>query len=326
MPASGVPLPSSRILDLAESRGVVHGVDPSRFDPDYVARHLPKFQALYGPGRWFDQHVQGAEHIPEGPALLVSNHSGGTVVLDALGLGAWWYGALGADRPLHGLAHEVVFATRTTGRFLERCGGLRAGHDVARKALLDMGRQVVVMPGGDRDVWRPASRRYRVTFAGRSGYARLAMRLGVPVVPVAHVGAHHTLHVLTDGRRLARKLGIVRPLARAEIFPVHLSLPWGLAVGPWPHLPPPTRFDYRFGEPILPSGDPDDATAVTTFDARVQYAIQDMLHDIRDERQRRRTRLRDVARRTEDAQASLAEFFRLLRDDPDEDFAQAVRA
>ncbi|HRG98734.1 MAG TPA: hypothetical protein PLR99_20925, partial [Polyangiaceae bacterium] len=74
-----------------------------------------------------------------------------------------------------------------------------------------------------------------------------ALEARVPIVPVAHAGAHETLRVLTDGHRFARAVGLQR-FARAEIFPVHLSLPWGLAIGPWPHIPLPTTLRYRFGE------------------------------------------------------------------------------
>lgn len=299
-------------LRYAESRGVRYGEDPAAFDPDFVARALPAFAALWGPGRWFDVHARGWEHVPDGAGLLVSNHSGGTLVPDAFGLGTAWYTTLGPTRPLHGLAHEMVFTTHTTGQFLQRCGAIRAGHAMAHRAMVEMGRQVVVMPGGDRDVWRPASRRYRVTFAGRLGYARMALRLGVPIIPVAHVGAHHTLHVLTDGRKFARRLGF-RRLARAEIFPVHLSLPWGLAIGPWPHLPPPTRFDYRFGHPIDPVGDASNPSDVLALDGRVQFAMQDLLDDIREERRRVRLSPRERLRRAEEAVDSVQALVRFLR-------------
>src|SRR5690606_16269667 len=110
---------------------------------------------------------------------------------------------------------------------------------------------LLVMPGGDLDTWRPFTKRYQVCFAGRTGYARLALRAGVPIAPVVNAGAHHTLIVLTDGRKLAEKLRLPE-LARASIWPVHLSMPWGLALGPWPHLPPPVKLRYRFAPAIRP--------------------------------------------------------------------------
>jgi len=304
--------PRSKMLKYAESRGLHYGTDPGAYDPSFVASAMPAFQALFGPDKWFDVHAQGWDNIPDGPAMLVSNHSGGTLVTDGLGLGTAWYTHFGEHRPLHGLAHEMVFATKGIGHFLERCGAIRAGHATAARAF-DMGRHIVVMPGGDQDVWRPSSKRYRVQFAGRTGYVRVAMKTGAPIVPTAHVGAHNTLWVLTDGQRFARKVKFIRDVARAEIFPVHLSFPWGLAVGPWPHVPPPTRYDYRFGEPIAPRGHPDNPDDVAEMDARVQFAIQEMLDEMRRERARRPVSIRTMVRRAQEGIASVQQLAEVLR-------------
>jgi len=106
------------------------------------------------------------------------------------------------------------------------------------------------------------------------------------VVPVAHAGAHQTLMVLSDGRRFARAVGLPR-FFRAEIWPVHLSLPWGLAVGPWPHIPLPAKMSYRLSAPIDPRrfGDPGEEPsldAVQALDAEVRGVIQGMLRGLRD--------------------------------------------
>jgi 1-acyl-sn-glycerol-3-phosphate acyltransferase len=140
----------------------------------------------------------------------------------------------------------------------------------------------MVMPGGDLDTWRPYRDRYRVCFGGRTGYARIALMSGVPIVPVAHAGAHETLMVLYDGRWFAERLGLKR-ITRANIWPVHLSLPWGLAFGPWPHIPIPAVLRYRVGAPIalsdVPMDDPSPA-AIAELDSRVRRAIQDQLDEL----------------------------------------------
>lgn len=275
------------------------GTDPGDFDPAFVERQLAVVHRLFGPGRYFDVDVAGWENLPEGGSMLVSNHSGGTTVLDGWGFMAAWYRHHGVHRPLHGLAHEMIFATRPTGRYFARAGVLRAGHDAAERVVKEYGRSFMVMPGGDQDVWRPARQRFQVNFDGRKGYARTALRLNTPVVPVAHVGAHHTLYVLTDGRAFARAAGIHK-LVRAEVFPVHLSFPWGLAVGPWPHLPPPARLSYRLGAPISPADFahlPEDA-AVLALDAAVRASIQAMLDELAAATPPLRARLRDAVRRT----------------------------
>jgi 1-acyl-sn-glycerol-3-phosphate acyltransferase len=113
------------------------------------------------------------------------------------------------------------------------------------------------------------------------------LRAGVPLVPIANAGAHETLYVLTDGRRFAKKLGLPA-FARSEVFPVSLALPWGLAIGPLPHIPVPARFRYRVGEAIdvpmkLEPGEAPSRSLVEELDAAVRSSIQRMLDELRDE-------------------------------------------
>lgn len=264
------------------------GGDPGAYDPELVARTVEKAGLLFGPGRYFRLDVRGFENVPPAPAMIVSNHSGGTTIPDVWGFGVAWYRHFGTERPLHPMAHEIILSTRATGEFFGRRGVLRADRTLAYEVLHDWRRDVMVMPGGDRDTWRPWTARYEVRFGGRTGYARTALRARVPIVPVANAGAHETLVVLTDGHRIAKALGLPK-LARASIFPIHLSLPWGLAVGPWPHLPVPARLRYRIGAPIVPPselepGEEPSDELVRETDERVRSAVQGLLDELSRER------------------------------------------
>lgn len=260
------------------------GLDPGEFEPSAVEHTLDAAARVFGEGRYFPLDVRGLEHVPAAPAMIVGNHSGGTSFPDLWGLMFSWYRRFGTARPLHPMAHEMVFSTRMTGPFFSRRGVLRAARGIASRVLGEYRRDLLVLPGGDLDTWRPFSERYKVRFAGRTGYARTALEHRVPIVPFAHAGAHHTLVVLTDGRRIARALRIPE-LARAEIFPIHLSLPWGLAVGPWPHIPIPITLRYRFGAPVFPPPElaPDEPVSdqlVLEHDARVRGAVQGLLDQL----------------------------------------------
>lgn len=237
-------------------------------------------------GRWFDTRglypvdAAGFDNLPEGaPAMIVSNHSGGSTVLDCIGFAFAWYRHFGPTRPLHFLAHEILMATRFTGPLFEEIGVLRTSRCLAREVLDEHRRDIMVMPGGDRDTWRPWRDRHRVRFSGHKGYARLALQTGVPVVPLAHIGAHDTLMVLTDGMTIAQRLRL-HDLFRIDVFPIHLSLPWGVGIGPWPHLPVPTTLHYRLGAPVpLPceaTPSPSEAL-VAEYDRRVRLALQEQL-------------------------------------------------
>ncbi|MBX2800224.1 MAG: 1-acyl-sn-glycerol-3-phosphate acyltransferase [Myxococcales bacterium] len=272
---------------LRASSDVEHGMDPAERDPAHVARVKRRLDRLYGPGRYFRVNATGWEHLPSEGAFVISNHSGGAMVLDGMGFAWAWTDHWGVERPLYGMCHDLLFANRFSGRFFGQMGALRARRQAAT-AVLGSGRDLLVFPGGDQDTWRPWGERYTVNFAGRTGYARLALRLGVPVTPMAHAGAHHSFVVLTKGRSLARAVGMQR-FARSEVFPIHLSLPWGLAVGPLPHIPLPVRLDYQFG-PVVPFPEGFSPTSEVTdplvqaYDARVRAAVQGLLDDLRAKR------------------------------------------
>jgi len=106
------------------------------------------------------------------------------------------------------------------------------------------------------------------------------------VVPIAHAGAHHTLIVLDDGRRIAELLRFPE-LFRAHIFPVHLSLPYGLGIGPLPHLPPPTPLRYRIGRAVHPealaAGVDPTQEQIDALDVQVRAELQHQLDVLREE-------------------------------------------
>ena len=49
------------------------------------------------------------ENMPEGGALMVSNHSGGLIAMDVPVIAVAFHDKFGADRPLYVLAHDLLF-------------------------------------------------------------------------------------------------------------------------------------------------------------------------------------------------------------------------
>jgi 1-acyl-sn-glycerol-3-phosphate acyltransferase len=97
---------------------------------------------------------------------------------------------------------------------------------------------------------RPYRKRNRIVFGRRRGYVRLAVRHGVPIVPVVAHGAHSTAMILDDGRWIVERLGLDRRF-RLNAWPITLSLPWGITFGPPPpYVPWPSRITIEVLDPI----------------------------------------------------------------------------
>ena len=169
---------------------------PFQRDVGFLRRLLPLMELL---GSYFDAEVRGLEHVPAtGPVLLVGNHSGGVLTPDTSVLFAAWYRTQGLERPLIGLAFDAAFGVPGFRALMRRIGEVPANRENARRAL-EAGLTVLVYPGGEHEVFRPWRDRNRIDFNDRKGFVRLAIRLGVPVVPVVGHGGHSSTIILTRG-------------------------------------------------------------------------------------------------------------------------------
>jgi len=153
------------------------------------------------------------------------------------------------------LAKESIFRVPVVGALMramgqipvERGGAARGAIPLSSaKRLVAEGQGVIVYPEGsltrDPDLW---------PMRGKTGAARLALQLGVPVIPVAHWGAQVLMPVNTTKLRL-------RPRARVELI---------------------------FGDPVDLSdlGRVADRAALATATDRIMAAITALLEELRGE-------------------------------------------
>ncbi len=210
------------------------------------------------------------------PVLFVANHGfGGIVDLNVMAVGAALED-LQLDRPVTFLTHQLAW-TLGVGPIVEHLGARPASRESAHEAFA-AGNHVVVFPGGDLDAAKTFADRNQIVFGGRSGFARLAMDEGVPIVPVVTAGAGESLLVLSDGERLARALRLDK-LLRVKALPTSLSLPWGLntgAVGMLPYLPLPTKLHTR----VLAATTARTGEAAEDYAERIHTAMQDALTEM----------------------------------------------
>ncbi|MBX7197181.1 MAG: acyltransferase family protein [Sandaracinaceae bacterium] len=250
-------------------------------DEAFVARFLAHMRPWLQ--RFFDPDVRGLEHLPDGAALIVANHNAGVLMPDVFILGDAIFRRAGARAVPYGLAHDVLFDLPHVRGALEKLGGVRASPASAH-ALFTAGHKALVYPGGDREVMRPYRDRHRIVFGTRRGYVKMAIREGVPVVPVVTAGAHEAFMVLDDGGKLASRFGLPR-WARINVLPTVLSLPWGLTFGfPPPYVPVPTRIVMDVLPPIAFDRRGQEAAAddayVERCHERIVLAMQARLDEI----------------------------------------------
>jgi 1-acyl-sn-glycerol-3-phosphate acyltransferase len=203
---------------------------------------------------WFRMEIDGWENVGEPPALLIGIHSGAPFVWDAWTVGLQWWRRFGTERTLHGTAHDALMAIPGFGQYFRSMGVLPAAPDAIATALAE-GHDVALWPGGEVDSLRPWTERDRANLAGRSGFVKMAIRAGVPIVPIATVGGADAMPVLIRGDKLSRAMRLDK-LLRLKVFPIAVSLPWGIAPAALPQLPLPAKIRTRFMPAIEVDHDP----------------------------------------------------------------------
>jgi hypothetical protein len=157
-----------------------------------------------------------------------------------------------------------------------RYGTLPASHENAGRAL-DAGAAVLVYPGGDYESHRPSSESAEVDFGGRSGFVRLALDRGIPIVPVVAIGGQETALFLTRGEWAAKALRLDR-LLRLKVLSIQIGPPFGVTVLDLPgRIPLPSQVTIE----VLPSFDvrerfgrnPDEETVSEGLTVEMQDAL-----------------------------------------------------
>lgn len=216
----------------------------------------PIFDFLYD--KWFRTGIEGIENVPSGGALLVANHAG-AVPPDATQI--IWAIRRELDRPLYMLGDELVGRVPVLGRVFRRLGGVEANPESAHILLGREGRLGLVFPEGTKGTAKHMSERYRLRRFGRGGFVRVALDAGVPVVPVAVMGAEEAMPVIGN-------------LPRAAAI---LNVPY-LPIAPLVWLP--VKFRVRFLEPIDVAGGPTDDHSIQMLADEIRDRIQAALMDM----------------------------------------------
>ncbi len=245
-------------------------VDEYGFDAEITQRF---FMAALRPiaQQWFRIDVRGIENIPtEGGALVVSNHSG-TVPVDGLMTMVSIHDHTG--RHLRALGADLVFRMPVISTMARKGGATLACTEDAER-MLRGGELVGVWPEGFKGIGKPFSQRYKLQRFGRGGFVSAALRTGVPIVPLAVVGAEEIYPLIGNIPALARLLGVPY-LPVTPLFPL---------LGPLGLIPLPSKWLLEFGEPIRTDeydvGAADDPMLVFDVTDQVRETIQQTLYSL----------------------------------------------
>jgi 1-acyl-sn-glycerol-3-phosphate acyltransferase len=268
-----VPLSTPAPLGADARRGDVDGWGRSE-----RARSLAR--TIYDPmyRHYFRAEWEGLEHIPrQGGALLVANHAG-AIPPDAPLIMHGIEQELG--RPVYGMADFLFRSMPVVGTLWARLGGVTAHPNNAYRLLHDEQQLALVFPEGTKATGKLFNERYQLRRFGRGGFVETAMRAGVPIVPIAVVGAEEAMPTLFKLPGVAKLLGVPYVPITANMF---LFGPAGL----FAYLP--AKFRLRVLPPIHFDVAPDQeryarSDIVEVADS-IRDSIQDALYDMLRQRQ-----------------------------------------
>jgi len=246
--------------------------DPFGLDLAFHDRVAPLFTFLFE--RYWRVEAMGLHNVPsDGPILFVSNHSGalpfdGAMIVTAL--------FKHDQRVVRFLYDRFVTNVGPVDSFYRRVGGVPAARENALE-LLKRNEQVVIFPEGVSGVAKPFSDRYRLR-SFSPGFARLALALDVPVVPVAVVGAEEIYPLVGRAEGIGKLFGMPY-VPITPFFPI---------LGLLGTLPLPTKWYMKFGKPMrLTVGDDEAKWLRARLEAmKVRRKLQAMVTRLK---QRRRS-------------------------------------
>lgn len=235
------------------------GYDPFGFHRDEAKPAFLACKLLYR--YYFRTQVFGLERVPDGPVMLVANHSG-QLPFDAMNLVMAMLLDAPKPRIVRSMIERYVPTLPYVGYLFSRWGQV-LGTPENCKRLLDEGEAILVFPEGVSGISKSFAQRYQLQPFGL-GFMRLALEMGTPIVPVGVVGAEEQAPAI-NLRPLARLLGM-------PAFPIMPFPPF------FPAVPLPARYYIYLGEARHFSGDPDDEDdGIEQLANQVRVAIEGLL-------------------------------------------------
>jgi 1-acyl-sn-glycerol-3-phosphate acyltransferase len=250
---------SARVHDL-EIDFNRYGVDRFGTSRKHLRQALIGLCGMYR--HYFRSHVHGIDNVPlRGRAMLIGNHAGG-VALDASMVIASLFLEMNPPRLAQGMAEKFLNRVPFLSIWTYRTGQLTGLPRHAEK-LLDDERLLMVFPEGARGTAKLYKDRHSLVAFG-TGFMRLALQTGTPIVPLAFVGGGEAIPTVYNAVGLGKLFG-------APYVPI---TPYLLPI------PMPVRLDIVYGEPMLFEGDGnEDDRVIAAYVEQVKSTIGGMIDE-----------------------------------------------
>lgn len=235
-----------------------HGYDAFGANPEWVAMAASLARPFYK--YYFRVKSYDSHHIPlEGGAILAANHSG-TLPMDGSMLFMDVITQTNPPRLPRPVADFFVPMLPFVAILFSRCGVV-AGSRGNVQHLLESGELIMIFPEGVPGIGKAFKDRYQLQ-SWRVGHCELAIRHGVPIIPVGIVGAEEQMP------QIAKLPGIMG----APYIPITLT-----------PFPMPVRYHILYGEPIpvhemYTPDDADNPKVLKAAAAKVKNAVRELLH------------------------------------------------
>lgn len=209
---------------------------------------------------YFRVKIHGAGYVPQsGPAIILPNHSGFTG-FDAMMICHCLRKEV--RRPYKIVAHRAYFDMFEILRTLSRALGLTEAKLAQAQQALEQGELLVLFPEGEQGNFKSSLLRYQLR-PFHTGFVRMAVRTGAPIVPCIVLGAEESNFNLGN-------INLTK-------FIDHLVVPLPLNIWPLP-----AKWTIEFLKPIDLSGVPqeqaDDHAWVRKKAQEIQRDMQTQLN------------------------------------------------
>lgn len=200
--------------------------------------------------QYFDPHYHQTENVRAGePTMFVANHSIWSIADLLLPYGVKKH----LDRHVRPLGDRMHYSPLAPQRKIFEKLGVVVGDRKVVRALMADRQDILVFPGGAREVMKRRDEKYTLQWKKRIGFLQLALEGGYSITPVGVSGGDDIFDILLDagdilktplGKFLSTNELAKKVLRGGEELP---QLVRGLGFS---MLPRPQQFHFVFGEPM----------------------------------------------------------------------------